>query len=117
MRALLLLLALLLGACAPIIACTEIAMSSVSVHVEDPDGLAIDDATLTFDSDDLTEEPCQSMGGGDYVCGYEIAGEITVDASHDGYVPASETLTIEMDADGCHVVGQQITIVLEPVVL
>lgn len=103
-----------LTACDEPVMCTDIAMASVQVHVEDADGNPISGATLTWNQADAVGEPqpCESYGGGDYTCGYEAAGALVIEVSALGF--AEETVTVEVSADECHVITEQIDVVLEP---
>lgn len=112
---------LFLSACDPadkddtaVTGCTEIAMSSVTLSVVDADGSPVPDAAATFSVDGGAAEDCESFSG-TFTCGYERAGTFTVEASAPGYADNSATVTIGMDAAGCHVVGQSITITLDQV--
>lgn len=109
--------ALALCACEPQVICTDIAMASVMVRVEDTDGAAVPDLTVSYQAGgDVTDcDPAGTDNGKDFVCGYEVDGVITVTASAPGFDDATDTVTIVKDADGCHVIGQSITLTLTPV--
>lgn len=104
-----------LAGCPPIDdpVCTDEARASVSVSVVDDAGTFLSDATVVFSVDGGADEPCELVGDTSFVCGWERAGEIVVKASKAGLMGDNETVVVEMDADGCHVVGQAIEILLE----
>ncbi len=115
MRWLLLLLPLLSGCFPTGVACTTEARASVQVSVIDEEGTLITDADVTWTGDDGIPTSCENMGGGDYVCGYEAQGELTIDATKEMYEPGQEVVTVT--ADECHVITEvvRIMIVTEPV--
>lgn len=93
--------------------CTLEAAGSVNVTVEDELGDPIVDATVTYSTDEVTDEACENMGGENvWVCGWEVDGDITVTASAEWHDTAEETVTVELTEDGCHVVPEAITLSL-----
>ena len=88
--------------------CSADIKPSVVVSVVDADGSEILEAELTYSVDGGTEQPCDEYN----TCGQETAGEFTITASAAGYMPASETLTVESDI--CHVITQWVDLVLLP---
>lgn len=96
------------------VACTEIAIASVIVNVSTADGA---DAAIevTYSADGVDAAVCDSFGDpGQYVCGYEVAGEVEVEVAAEGYEPQVLTVTVEETEDGCHVVTETVDVVLEP---
>ncbi|OGQ20731.1 MAG: hypothetical protein A2138_23080 [Deltaproteobacteria bacterium RBG_16_71_12] len=94
-------------------ACTEEARASVQVTLLDDLGNFPNGVSVTMQQQGQDEEPCSDFGtGGQVVCGYEVEGEITVRASAPGYGPAEETVVVGRTDDGCHVVTEQVTLVL-----
>ncbi len=92
--------------------CTMEARSSVTVKVVDGMGAPVTDAMLTFSVDGGAAENCDNLNmDGSYTCGYERSGAITVTATK-GADMKSQTVTIMKTDDGCHVVGQSITLTL-----
>lgn len=83
----------------------------MSVKIVTGSGTIVPDAMITFSVDGGPAQACENMSGGNYVCGYEVAGSITVTATKDG-MTQTQTVTIVKTADGCHVQGQTITITL-----
>jgi hypothetical protein len=95
------------------LACTEIAVSSLNLSVEAPDGSAVIGADVQYTVDGSDPEPCQSWDDGTYVCGYEDSGSIEATVKADGYLEASVVVEVPMDDSGCHVVSQSATLTLE----
>ena len=106
-------------------ACTELAAVSVSVSVVDPAGDPLAPTAVTWSVDGAAPEAAQCWNEActEFAAGTEIAGEITVTATLSGPAEevgcvydseASQTVTVEMDAEGCHVVGKQVTLTLDP---
>lgn len=92
------------------VACTTEAVVSVVVTVTDADGAPITGATVTYAPAEL-DDSCEEFSG-QYNCGYEIGGVMTVHAELEGYLPAEETVTVLEDE--CHVRTVQVTLVLQP---
>jgi len=93
--------------------CTSMAAVSVSVTVVDPDGASVPDATVTFIRENSAEaEPCESISGV-YLCGYEVSGTLTIHAEADDFQSAETQVTVTEDE--CHVQGESIELVLQPV--
>lgn len=93
-----------------VVACTTEAVVSVVVTVTDTDGAPLTGATVTYSPADL-DGTCEEFSG-QYNCGYEVGGVMTVRAELDGYLPAEETVTVLEDE--CHVRTVQVTLALEP---
>lgn len=94
-------------------ACTEEARASVQVTLVDDLGNFPNGVSVTMQQEGGDQLPCSDFGtGGEVVCGYELEGEITVRASAPGYGPAEETVVVGRTEDGCHVVTEQVTLVL-----
>lgn len=110
-----LLLALLvaLTACDEPVVCTDLAAASVQVHLEDEQGAPITGAAVTWNQADAIgpAEDCLEMQAGDYTCGYEVEGALVVSISAPGF--ADETVTVEVSADECHVITEQVDVILE----
>jgi hypothetical protein len=92
------------------IACTDIAISSLAVTVDDEASAPIIDATVTAThGGDI--KTCESQDDGSYRCDfYEVAGDFVVAASKDGFVDDSESVTV--DSDECHVITESVRLVL-----
>ncbi len=116
--ALVVLTALVVAGCddAPIV-CTEIAVGSVNVTVHDESGDVVEGVALTYTVDGGDSTACQDVGlepGATFVCGFEADGEITVTATAVGFDDATDTVTIVKTDDGCHVIGQTMTLTMTP---
>jgi len=61
--------------------------------------------------EELDEEPCQLVGAA-WVCGTEVEGTIVVKAAADGHEGRTETVDVE--ADECHVLTEEVDLVLDP---
>lgn len=94
-------------------ACDASAAGSVGVTVSAVDGSDVSAARVSFAPEGQPAKPCDDFGGtGEYVCGWEIAGEITVRVEADGYASHEETVFVEEGE--CHVVQEHLDVVLEP---
>jgi hypothetical protein len=90
-------------------ACDRLAAVSVTVTVEGPE------APDVYWVHEGTAADCDPLGDGTWACGYEVAGEIVVRAEAAGWQTADEAVTVE--AGECHVVGEQVTLAMEPEVV
>ncbi|MCC7072412.1 MAG: hypothetical protein IT383_13875 [Deltaproteobacteria bacterium] len=94
-------------------ACTDEARASVQVTLVDDLGSFPNGVSVTMQQQGQDEEPCSDFGtAGTVVCGYEVEGEITVRAEAPGHGPDEETVLVERTPDGCHVVTEEVTLVL-----
>lgn len=100
-----------LVACERNIACTDLFAYSVSLQVEDADGAPIDDATVQYNVDGGAFSDCENLGGGNYACGGEEDGDLTVTVAWSG---AEDTMDFQIESDECHVIGQSATFVMVP---
>ena len=91
--------------------CTAEAVASVLLEVVDEEGVPIPDATATWSSldGDTDAQDCVSHAEG-LVCGYEVAGQIELEASAPGY--ASETYEVTVEEDECHVITESVSLTL-----
>lgn len=97
-------------------ACTTLYAFGVSATVRDArSGAPISGATLVL-VDGTYRETMTSFGvAGSYAGAGERAGTYTLTATANGYQPsAPRTVVVTEDAEGCHVVGQSVTIELTP---
>jgi hypothetical protein len=108
---------LLLAGCPPTIAdgpggvdCTNEARPSAVVTLQDETGEPIWEGDLSFSTPTMADQPCEDWGGGDFVCGWEVAGPMTIHADAWGWGPAS--VEIDVPADACHVQTQQVVVTL-----
>ena len=94
--------------------CTTEARASVQLSVVDSAGSAISSASAeyTIEGEDWPEpQPCEDMGGGALVCGWEVDDVFHIEVSAPGY--GSEMVEVEVFADECHVITEQVTVELE----
>lgn len=96
-------------------ACTDLAAASVTAYVVDAEGNPIPEATATFTVDGGAVQDCESFTDGTYICGWEQAGTIAVTIEAEGFVAATQEVTVGMDAEECHVEQQILDFTLEPV--
>ncbi|MDP2307335.1 MAG: hypothetical protein Q8P18_15015 [Pseudomonadota bacterium] len=91
-------------------ACTRVAMVSVTVNVTDAAGAPFTAADVTYTAEDGSSDRCDSYSDGVYLCGYEIAGEMTITVEVGGDTVSMDTVLI--DADACHVIGETLDVVV-----
>ena len=94
--------------------CTDLFAYGLTVTVVDADGTPICDATVSATDEEYQETlepqagtPCTYVGAG------ERAGTYRVEASKDGFGTAIAD-SVVVGADECHVIGQPLTLTLEP---
>jgi len=90
--------------------CTDDLRYALDITVVDADGAPVTGATGTYSVDGGAETDCEGSYQGTVTCGAEAAGELTVIISASGY--QDETLTRVVDADECHVIGQEVELTL-----
>ncbi len=90
--------------------CTTELRYSVSVDVEDEAGDAVTGATVEYSVDGGAAVACEELQDGNYACGEEVEGDLTVTATADGLGTDEATVTVE--ADECHVIGEAVTLTL-----
>lgn len=95
------------------VACTEMAMASVTLTVENTDSDPIEGVSVTWAVDGGAPEDCESSDGKTFVCGYERVGEFELVITAPGYVTQTLTRTLALDASGCHVAGLVESVALE----
>ena len=103
--------ALLLGGCEPL-ACDAMAVASVNVTLLDEQGEAFapDEAVVQFEHDGADPVDCERFDD-QWVCGWEVSGEVLVLVSVPGYEGA--TASAEVEHDGCHPIAEQLEIQLD----
>ncbi|MEL6345207.1 MAG: hypothetical protein AAFV53_19025 [Myxococcota bacterium] len=94
------------------VSCDDFAATSVMLTLTNSDGAAIEGAAVSFVSDDLSDD-CFENDPGSYVCGYEVEGDLTISAEAVGY--QSQTTTVTVGADECHVITETAEMALAPV--
>ena len=92
--------------------CTADVSPSLHVTVASADGSAPEEVSVRFSVDGSDLEDCAGAAT-DWICGEEIAGEFTVEVSAAGHESQNHSLTVE--ADECHVISQQLDVVLDPI--
>lgn len=91
--------------------CDTSAAASVQVVVTDATANILPDATVSYVAGGGASQPCEALGS-QYVCGWEVAGLITVTAAVDGYETLSQDVTVP--SGSCHVETQNVTLRLNP---
>jgi hypothetical protein len=94
------------------IVCTDEVRPSVEVEVVGSGGEALESVAVTYapeGGDDAA--PCVDVGGGLWQCGQEEAGTFVVAATAAGHT--TETATVTVLADVCHVLTEHVTLTLE----
>jgi hypothetical protein len=95
------------------LACTELFAYGATVSVVDASTqLAVSGAVITAISDSGIESDVFTEHAGMYIGLGETTGTWTVHVSKSGYASQDQTLTLE--SDGCHVIGQSLTVELQP---
>jgi len=93
--------------------CDTSAAVSVSVTVVDPDGVFVDDVTVTYTREDSEEAETCDEGPDVFLCGYEVSGTLTIRAEAQGYSPYETEVTVTEGE--CHVDGESVEIIMQPV--
>lgn len=91
--------------------CTTIAIVSAQVVLLDDSGAAIEGADVTVTDDSGNTQDCEESSG-QYLCGWEMTGDLTISAEADGYQPGSTAVTVA--SDGCHPITEDVTLTLSP---
>jgi hypothetical protein len=92
--------------------CTTEARASVQLTVEDEAGSPIPDASLTWTEPDGVPTTCENMSAGEYVCGWEAAGELTIEVTATGF--DTQQFGVTVGEDECHVITEMVTVTLVP---
>jgi hypothetical protein len=101
----------LLTACFEETACTTIAVGSVNVVVETDAGAAAPAATVVeFKAPNADWAPCESWSVGEWVCGWDVAGELEIRANAVDFAEATARVTVGQDE--CHVIPEAVTLTL-----
>ncbi len=95
-------------------ACAAYAVASVMATVVHGDGAPFFGAAVTYTVDGSQPLAAQPMTGNEYVAGWEMQGDFFLYANYAGYRTAEATATVGMDEAGCHVVTQQVELILLP---
>lgn len=94
----------------PPVDCDAMAYASVSVTVLDEAGAPATDAIVQAAVNGGEAFDCDPVGDGEFVCGWEIAGEFEITASADGQTEVSTRTVVTGDA--CHVMSETVTLSL-----
>ena len=108
--------------------CTDIAFASVNIDVVDQDGAPLSPTTIgyTLDGGESLPAECIDDDCTSFVAGWEAAGDFAITATwtEDTADPccwfedyASQSVTVGMTEDGCHVVPESMTITLDTTLL
>lgn len=93
--------------------CDASAVGSVALTVSASDGGDVSEAQVSWTSDGRTYQPCDAFpGDGEWVCGWEAAGDIGVRVEADGYQAFERTVFVEQGE--CHVVPVHLEVALVP---
>jgi len=90
--------------------CTEIAVPGVVVTVTDPAGQRVEGASLSV-AGMGPRQACDDLGFGEYACGWEQSGLLTVFVEAEGFLP--QVLDVEVEHDGCHPITVALPVLLE----
>jgi hypothetical protein len=93
--------------------CDDMAALSVEVTVESSDGEPMQDLEVRYTGPgDAEPRPCEDSGS-TWLCGWEVAGEILIEASATCHGAVSETVVVSENE--CHVEQQDLQLMLDPV--
>ncbi len=106
------------SACAPEVACTEVAVAGAVVTVLDETAAHVCDAVVVLIDAAGAQEQLEANSQDatcSYAGAYENAGVYDVDVAKDGYRRAllGDALRVNASEDGCHVVPEKVTVTLE----
>ncbi|MEY3214532.1 MAG: hypothetical protein RIT28_5013 [Pseudomonadota bacterium] len=96
------------------VGCDDYAAASVVVTVLDEAGAPVEGAALDFDVVEADSHgPCDEVGAGEYVCGYEISGAMTISVVAEGFEPQELEVEVSLTDDECHVetISETVTLV------
>lgn len=93
--------------------CTDVEIPSVIVTVEGSSGEELTDVQVGWTPTGTDQDQaCEPYGkDGDWVCGWEVAGPITVWAVASGH--GEQRADVVVEADECHVITEQVTLLLD----
>ena len=95
--------------------CTTEIATSVVVTVGDEAGGPIEGVAVGYVpvSDDIGADVIDCEGESElFFCGEEVAGDLEILVSAEGYQPHSEVVTVAVSDDGCHVITEDLDVVL-----
>lgn len=89
--------------------CDTSLKASITLTARTIDGEVIEGATGTWEAASGESGDCEALADS-LACGWEVEGEITVTVTAEGFEEITETVVVE--ADECHVVGEQLDVTL-----
>jgi hypothetical protein len=88
-------------------ACDTMAVASAQLSLVGPDGAVVSGAAVRFEFDDgsggVTEVDCEEWESGQYICGWEVSGELRISVVAEGFEDAELTVDVGLTEDECHV--------------
>ena len=110
----------LFSACSPEIACTEIFAYSSTITLVDSSGFPIEEADISYTVNGQEGTYIESFGGGVFAVGGEEAGDFVVTVHAEQNIEddptcwnvGTGTAEYTIEADECHVIGQEIDLAL-----
>lgn len=90
--------------------CDTSAAASLTLTLSSSDGQPLPNVKATWKTAEQSDS-CQNLNN-QFICGYEVAGNMTVEISAEGFQP--QTLVVEIPKGDCHVVSQTRNVVLKP---
>lgn len=92
--------------------CTTEARASVQVTLVDDADVDITEADVSYSTDGGgTFTDCEEVIASQWVCGWEVSGEIVIRAEAVGYLTGEQTVSV--GSDECHVIGMDVEMTLE----
>ncbi|MEY3214534.1 MAG: hypothetical protein RIT28_5015 [Pseudomonadota bacterium] len=88
-------------------ACDTMAVASAQLTLRGPDGAVISGALVTAEFDDgsggVTALDCEEWESGEYICGWEVSGELRITIVAEGFEDTELTVDVGLTEDECHV--------------
>ena len=92
--------------------CAVFVAPSVIVYVSSGSDVPVVAATVSFTSDGGESGVCDERNGGEYYCGDEVEGLLTITVEKPSF--ATQVHEVQVGADRCHVLTESLEVVLEP---
>lgn len=92
--------------------CAVYVAPSVIVNVSSNGDVPVVAAEVSFTGPNGESGACPEESGGQYFCGEEVEGLVTVTVAKSSY--ATQVFEVEVGADRCHVLTETLDVVLEP---
>ena len=93
--------------------CDNSTHASVSVRLRSSDAQAIEEPWVRYTPEGADEPTACDLTVGTWLCGWDVAGEILIEAGGLCYGSVSQTVTVEQAE--CHVINQDLQLLLDPV--